>query len=759
MDRTDDGRLRPATRAERAATVLALLPVVAFVATTVPGVRPQPGYEFLLDGVLNNLAYLAAPVLCWLRLRRTPKPSRAGRLLLAALAAYGLGNPFWTAFVRPLADQPFPSGADAFFLAFYPLLFAALLCELLRAEERLSASLWLDGVVGGLATGALVSTVVADPILSASPSGWAAVATTAAYPLLDLLLLLALAAALAMYGWRPPLGLWLLAAGLVMFVVADVSYLVSTAHGTYESGNPTDGIWVLGVALMAATPGWPARPVGFRLPMWALLAVPLLGTTAALGLLAADHAADLHPVSVALAVATVAAALLRLAATCREVLVLAGTRVLAVTDELTGLGNRRALYQEVPRRLAALPPATEVALLLLDLDRFKEINDSLGHEAGDVVLQEVGTRLGVVLGGRADVAVRLGGDEFAVFLSGERCARAEALARELQQVVGHPLVVSGYTVRPEVSTGVAVLPAGEASLPVLLRRADVAMYRAKAGHLGVLAYDADHDDFASGERLATLELLREAIAARALVLHHQPKVDSGTGEVRSVEALVRWQHPERGLLFPDAFLPLVEDAGLMGDLTAAVLEQALDQVADWRRRGRGLSVAVNLSTSSLADPDLAPRIAAVLAARDLPPETLEIEITEGTLMGDRTRAQHVLADLRRRGIRVAVDDFGTGYSSLAYLKELPIDDLKLDRSFLAGVLHDERAMSLVSSTIQLAHALGLRLVAEGVEDEPTAAALEAAGCDVQQGWFHAKALPAQALEEWLDARSGVCVPA
>ncbi|MCI3927479.1 bifunctional diguanylate cyclase/phosphodiesterase [Paenibacillus sp. TRM 82003] len=391
----------------------------------------------------------------------------------------------------------------------------------------------------------------------------------------------------------------------------------------------------------------------------------------------------------------------------------------------------------------------EVALLLLDLDRFKEVNDSLGHHAGDELLRAVGERLRRV--GRESAArevVRLGGDEFALLL-GAAPPVAESVAAAVHAALEAPIAVEGLQVRVRASIGLAALPSAALDASALLRRADVAMYRAKTRGLGTFTYDVAADEFASGDRLATAELVREAVQQRALTLHYQPKVDTGTGRVGGVEALVRWYHPTRGLLYPDAFLPVVEGAGLMEEMTVAVLEQALDQARDWYLAGDALAVAVNLSASSLSDPRLPDRVQRLLAERDLPAHLLEIEITEDFLMADRERAQVILDGLRRRGVRVAVDDYGTGYSSLAYLRQLPVDDLKLDRSFVTDLGSDPRALAIVRSTIMLAHSLGLRLVAEGVEDAETCRELTDAGCDVVQGWYFSKALPAAELTAWL----------
>jgi diguanylate cyclase (GGDEF)-like protein len=499
--------------------------------------------------------------------------------------------------------------------------------------------------------------------------------------------------------------------------------------------------------------------MGLRLPTWALLALPVASTAAALLLLVVGQGQELHPTTVVLATATVVVAIVRLVVTFREVVSLAESRELALTDELTGLGNRRALYDAVPRRLAELAPTDSVALLLLDLDRFKDVNDSLGHHAGDEMLQIVGRRLQALVPERAELVVRLGGDEFALVLSSQTPGLAGEVADDVRRTLAQPMLVDGMTVHIEASVGIAVLPAGAAELSALLRQADVAMYHAKTQRLGTFAYRMEDDQFASGERLATIEMLRTAIAQRQLVLHYQPKVDRATGATKSVEALVRWQHPERGLLYPDAFLPLVEHAGLMQDLTATVLEQAIGQAARWHRAGRPLAVAVNLSAASLTDLDLPERVLGMLRQHDLDGAALEIEITEDFLMGDRTRAQRILNGLREAGVRIAVDDYGTGYSSLAYLRELPVDELKLDKSFLTDLQDDPRALAIVRSTIRLANSLGLRMVAEGVEDAATSEELVRAGCEVHQGWFYAKALPASDLETWLDRFAVQSIPA
>jgi diguanylate cyclase (GGDEF)-like protein len=728
-----------------------------FVLSTIPGVRGEPGYDLFLDGWLNNICYGLSALICWVRARQCTSYQRSWRILAVGLALYGAGNVYWTIAIRTLDPEPFPSFADALWLSFYVVAFVALLL-VISDIDRIPVNLWLDGIVGGLAV-ASVTAVLIGPVLSIAEGSAASVLTTLAYPLLDVLLMLVVTAVLAMHHWRPPPGLWLFMGGLVLFVVADAAYLFMTAHGTYAPGGPNDAVWVLATLIMAFAPGWSERPSGASLPTWVLVAIPILATLSAAALLVsgATYGHGLHPLAAGLAAGTIVVALARMIVSFRDVSNLAHSHRLALTDELTGLGNRRAFYERVERMLAA-DPHLEGALLLLDLDRFKEVNDSLGHHAGDNLLCSVAERIQACLQGANDVLARLGGDEFAVFLLSVDPEGAESVARRIKTALAPPFSVDGITVRVEASVGVALLPAHGYEVSTLLRRADIAMYQAKARRTGHWIYRSD--DSSEGEdRLRLLEELRDAITNGGLVVHYQPKVDTRTAAIRGVEALVRWLHPTRGLLAPAAFLPLAEETNLMRDLTTTVLEQSMDQAVIWRREGRALSVAVNLSASSLVDLELPERISAILRVRDLPADALELEITEDFLMGDRERAREILTQLRALGIRVAVDDFGTGYSSLAYLRELPIDELKLDRSFVQPMAEDPRAAAIVRSTIGLAHSLGMTLVAEGVETEVIAHRLASSGCDASQGYYYAHPLPAHELERWLDTRQHLAAAA
>ena len=408
----------------------------------------------------------------------------------------------------------------------------------------------------------------------------------------------------------------------------------------------------------------------------------------------------------------------------------------ALHDALTGLPNRALRHRRAERELRGDDPA---AMLLIDLDRFKEVNDTLGHDYGDALLVEVAERLGSALR-REDTLARLGGDEFAVLVAGapDRAAVIE-LATRLQDSLRRPFALRGVAVELEASIGVALYPEPGTSIGRLLQRADVAMYDAKRGRRGVATYTAERDPY-SADRLGLLAELRAAIERDELVLHYQPKVSLATGELMGLEALVRWQHPTRGLLFPDAFIPLAVRTGAVADLTRWVVDRALAECC-----ALDVPVAVNLAAANIVDITLPAAIGAALERHGVPAERLVCEISEHTVMGDPVRASVVLAGLRDLGVGLSLDDFGTGHSSLSYLKRLPLDEVKIDRSFVAGMTEDENDAVIVRSTIDLARNLGLRVVAEGVETAEIMDVLRELRCDVAQGYFISRPMELQAL--------------
>jgi diguanylate cyclase (GGDEF)-like protein len=418
-------------------------------------------------------------------------------------------------------------------------------------------------------------------------------------------------------------------------------------------------------------------------------------------------------------------------------------------DTLTGLPNRTALYERVVRVVGSVKAFGGLAgLLLIDLDRFKEVNDTLGHDHGDRLLRDVADRLRGALR-RGDTLARLGGDEFAVLLNDlpDRAAAVE-LASRLLRALEEPFEVRGVTVQLEASVGVAICPDHGTDVTALVRRADVAMYDAKREQGRVRVYDAARDPY-SPAKLQRAGELRKALADDELVLHYQPKINVTDGEVTGVEALVRWQHPRHGLLAPADFLPLAERTGLMGELTRWVIDAALAQARAWQDQGIEVPIAINLAAANVLDAGLPDHVAERLAHWGVPGERLTCELSEHTVMADPRRAHEVLDRLRGLGIRLSLDDFGTGHSSLSYLKRLPLDEVKIDRAFVSGIVGDVNDLLIVRSTIDLARSLGLEVVAEGVEGADVLDHLRALRCHEAQGFHLSRPLPADALVDWL----------
>ncbi|CAL9414989.1 putative bifunctional diguanylate cyclase/phosphodiesterase [Streptomyces sp. enrichment culture] len=420
-------------------------------------------------------------------------------------------------------------------------------------------------------------------------------------------------------------------------------------------------------------------------------------------------------------------------------------------DPLTGLPNRQWLLERI---WTALDDAERIearsALMLIDLDRFRSVNDTLGHLAGDRLLLQIADRLRAALPRGAEAA-RLGGDEFAVLLPvADSTTSATRVARGLVAALSSPLDLDGLTLVLEASAGVAVFPDHALDAEGLLRRADVAMYQAKRDRTGVEVYESKRDSN-TPDRLGLLGDLRRALDAHEVQLHYQPKVRFD-GQVSGLEALVRWVHPERGRVPPDEFIAIAESSGLMPHLTEYVLETALEQVAAWRAQGLFVPVAVNVSPRDVHTPGFAGSVAARLARHGVPAGALQLEITEHVLLEDPQRAADTLNALTGHGVKMSLDDFGTGYSSLVHLRRLPVSELKIDRSFVARLAVDSEDAEIVRCTIDLAHSLGLLVVAEGVEDDETWERLRDLRCDAVQGWLVAAAMPPDETTAWLLAR-------
>jgi diguanylate cyclase (GGDEF)-like protein len=698
-----------------------------------------------LDGWGVNVFELVVGALCVYR-AATIKRNRAIPVLL------GVGLWCWAAgdiWLTIKSDPPSPSLADAFYVVFYPVTYIGLMLLLRRNVTRFTLARWLDGGVAGFGAAALCAAFAFNGVLHRAGGSAAGVAVNLVYPVGDVLLLGLVLGGAAIVSGRRKRPWLLLAAGYALITVGDMFNLLGTE--SFIGGFADATAWPLSILLVsvavwvqspAAHPPLAEKPAGF--------ALPALAAASALVILFVGSLGHIGRVSLALAAATL------IVAGVRSALALVGMRSLteqrrleSVTDQLTGLGNRRALFQLLDAFVAEQrdrdASARSLAFMFVDLDKFKEVNDSFGHATGDELLRQLGARLQNSLRD-SDLVVRLGGDEFALALLDAGVDYAATVAARLTTRIEEPFTLDAVRVQIGASIGIAVMPADAAAAADLVRCADLAMYRAKLEGKPFAVYQQDLDGAAN--RVQLVEELRAAIEQRQLELHYQPQIDLATGEINSVEALVRWIHPRLGFVPPVEFIGLAEDAGLMGELTALVLDEALCQCASWRAAGRQLTVSVNISSSDLLDPDLPDLVARLLAHYGLGPEALVLEMTESTAIADFERSQVAIQRLHDLGLVVSVDDFGAGFTSLAYLGTLAVRELKLDRSFISRLAETKqgRDLALVSATVELAHALGLRVVAEGVEDHECLGLLRELSCDLVQGYVISKPKPADQLE-------------
>jgi diguanylate cyclase (GGDEF)-like protein len=388
-----------------------------------------------------------------------------------------------------------------------------------------------------------------------------------------------------------------------------------------------------------------------------------------------------------------------------------------------------------------------LAVMLMDLDNFRYVNDTLGHPIGDLLLQEVAARLQAVVRRAGDTVARLGGDEFGILLPGDSIGDAERIGQAILRVLEAPMTLHGHVVDIRASIGVAVSPLHGTASTRLIRHADVAMYEAKRSNRGIVVWDDCYDRHGF-ERLSLMSDLRRAVDNGELALVYQPKVSLDAKDGHHVEALVRWQHPSRGLVPPSEFVPFAEQTGYIRVITQWVIGEAVSQCVAWRRRGLAMNVSINLSARDLVDPEFPARFEAVLARERCEPAWISLEITESGILDDPGHAIRNLERIAALGCKLAIDDYGTGYSSLGYLRRLPVHELKIDKSFVQGLANDANDAIIVRSTIELGHNMGLSVVAEGVEDEQTLERLRNLGCDVVQGFWLSRPLAATDVEHW-----------
>jgi diguanylate cyclase (GGDEF)-like protein len=722
---------------------------VAYVLHVLIGSGWGETVEAFFNSWVFSAMILGAGVMCVARGVLVESDRLAWSVLGGGMLSWGVASVYWSLFLKHMEAPPYPSVADSLYLAFYPAAYVALMLLARQHLRAIGPSVWLDGLIGMSAVGAVGVAFVVPSVVADTGGSTAVVVTNLAYPLGDLLLIALVVGVYALTSWRPGRNWLLIGGGLVLMAIADSVYLYRVANGTFVEGQLLDAIWPAGMVLLAVA-AWQTAPrsATFRSQTWPVLVVPSLFSLASLGVLIYGNARDINLAALVLAAATIIAALSRLALSYREARALSETRRQATTDELTGLANRRYLYERLAEELRRAGEADKpLTLLVADLDGFKELNDTLGHQAGDLLLRQVGPRVLDAL--RADdTLARLGGDEFAVILPGLDSEDSSGIVQRIQSLLDAPFTIRGLTIHMEASFGIASFPEHGSDVDALVQRADVAMYQAKASRAGYEVY-APERDLHSRDRLGLLGDLRVATETGQLQVHYQPKVDLTTREVTGVEALVRWQHPRRGLLGPMEFIPFAEQTSLMRPLSLYVLDTSLRQHKLWRDQGLFLKVAVNLSVPNLLDSRLPDDVRELLEKWDVSPDALELEVTENIVMTDPERMIEVLGALRDIGVGLSLDDFGTGSSSLAWLKRLPVDELKIDKSFVIGMETSEADSVIVRTTVELAQRLGLRVVAEGVETEVAWDHLVQTGCEEAQGFFLQRPVPAEEFDRWL----------
>ncbi len=664
--------------------------------------------------------------------------------LASGLTAWTIGEVIWTYDELVLGEIPFPSIADAFFLLFPVGAGIALLLFRNRRGEGSDIRALLDGFIVAASLFVISWVLVLSRIYESTSTSTFDFVLLVAYPLSDLVLLTLAAIVLvsAPAGQRVPITLITL--GLACMAVADSAYAYLSVQDDYSSGYPTDIGWVAGLLLLtvAATTGRfeldDERAVD-EVPGWASVWLPLAPVLAAgmTLILSRSDARSSVPVTVAGFLVVISVLVRQFIAVRENRRLIAAVAAQAFRDPLTGLANRGLFQDRLAHALQMRERyGTAVGVMVLDLDDFKLVNDNLGHLAGDELLTMVGQRLSDIVR-PGDTVARLGGDEFAILVEGG-AEQSQVSAQRVRAAFDVPITLEGHDLLVRPSLGLAVAAVDQAvSSDDLLKQADLAMYAAKRS--------ARSPAPGGGEAVQLLGELRRAVEQGELSLLYQPQFGLRTKQMVGAEALVRWLHPQRGLIAPDEFLPLVRGHQLMDSITEFVLNQALDDARRFAEAGIDLPVAVNLSTTAVAIPDLPQRIEKALAARKLAASALVVEITEDLFLEDSTTARRILLSLREKGVRIAIDDFGSGYSALWYLRDLPVDKVKLDRSFVAPIASDPKAAAVARAVIDLAHVLLMTTVAEGVEDEQTAQLLQRYGCDVVQGYLYSPPVTAEAI--------------
>lgn len=720
----------------------AVLATGAVSTLAMPGTSEDPAIRTTLVATLT--VFFAVLLGRLLVVARRDRERRVALLVLAGAVAVWAAGSASVGAEQTTGAVVFPAPGEVLCLASYLGMAAFLLLDARRIPTT-RAAIWLEAAVLCGACVCLASFAVLTPLSGALPAGGLTLLLAILFPLINLLLAAMVLAQCLLHQRDRSRRTAGMIAGFVALAVADCTFIVAiTTTQTYSASLAMDALWGAGFALVvsaACAPRGPEVVGSVQRPSGAVL---VAGAALAVLLLVVDPDGVVGWVIKAFAIVTLVTAGARTVLALHEARGAAEALRLSLTDELTGLPNRRALLAAGDDALRRGRP---VGVMLLDVDAFKDINDSLGHSAGDDVLVTLAQRLRSALDPKVVVA-RLGGDEFAVLAPSREVLGLFDLAERIRAAIREPLRVAGMDLTLDASVGITVVEDADTSATELLRRADIAMYEAKHARCGVLLFDSAQDGVAA-HRLRQGEALRSGIAADQLVVWYQPQVDARTRQVVAVEALVRWAHPTDGLLSPVSFLPDARRSGLMGPLTEVVMRRVIADAQRWSQAGLSFRVAMNWAPPELVGGTLLPKLFAALDASGLPADRLLIEVTEDSFLADPERARAALFELRDHGVGVSIDDYGTGFSSLAYLRDLPVEELKMDRSFVRAVATDERSRMIVQSTTQMARALGLRLVAEGVEDHGAATHLLPLGVDVLQGYHIGRPMPAEAIDPWV----------
>lgn len=735
--------------------VAAAIAVVAYTISLLTVHRPADGYNSLWDGWVCTLGGFIPIVPCLLRSATSPRLRSAWFAIGAGILFYDLGNVVYLFHDQNLHPIPFPAPSDAFYIAEYPLFALGIVLLTQRNFGAVRVSARLDGAVTGLSVGALAGFLWFDPILKVSGRPLQALVGLS-YPLMDLVLIVLIVSSFAPRRYRPSLPMGILLAGFVAFVCGDIVYLNQVNAGTYVQGTILDCTWPIGLWLMGLA-AWPNERRRAReddeissVPQ-GITIVPIVFGGVSILVLVLSLLHHTSPVISSLALASLVLVLVRMAMTLHEVLEVERRNFEAARiDELTGLPNRRAFFEQGEALLEEADDGAHVGIVIIDLDGFKEINDSLGHASGDELLRVVASRLHEAFRHRGTTS-RIGGDEFACTLEIANADDLDALGEAMSSILTAPVSVDGMSVRVGASIGMAVHPDHGATLTEVLRCADVAMYKAKMSHTVVRRYRPE-DDVHTRDQLRIIDDLRTTDWERDLVLHFQPTLDLRTGRIAGVEALVRWRHERFGLLYPDDFIPLAERTGLIHALTSSVLDRALRTLAALRSEGHDLTMSVNVSRFDLLDDLLPAHVADLLGQAAVPARCLTLEITETAVGEDPEHAAKCIRELRALGALVSMDDFGVGYSSMSRLLALDLDELKIDKSFVLALRSDERARAMIAATVEFARALHMSVVAEGIETPDTLAAVQRLGVDVGQGYLISVPLTEAQLRAFLAAR-------